>query len=209
MRVRFVPPLAIITALALAGGCSSSTRDDTADPTVPTTTEETTTTAAPDPFAVPEVIDEAYVNKVLAALDQVDGEALRRVVTNGTVQIEVSSMVRAIYNDPQFEQELGGLFKVFAEGLEPFKNPPGNRRRTVTRFGTGSPECIFTEVHSDFSAVLKAPPPDPPGEVEIVTLRPTQTGADPENHNPTPWSVSNSEVIKTGEVPAERARCDP
>jgi len=45
----------------------------------------TTTTAPADPYAVPEVIDAAYVNRVLAALYAIDGDTTREVLATGRV----------------------------------------------------------------------------------------------------------------------------
>lgn len=196
-------------ALALVGACSSSGSNETADTTVPTAPPETTTTAAGDPFAIPDVIDEAYVNRVLAALDQIDGDVLRSVVANGGINPEVPTMLRAIYNDPQYEEELDGLRRVLSRGLDNFKNPPGNRKSFVERLIEARRDCVFVEVKTDSSEVLKTVPPEPPNEVEIFTLRPTADGADPTGLNPTPWSVANAEIIDRGDVPPGRATCGP
>ena len=61
----WVLPQAVIAVGALTGcGGDGSGTADGPTATVPTT--------PPDPYAVPAVIDEAYVNRVLAALDQVE-----------------------------------------------------------------------------------------------------------------------------------------
>ncbi|MDP9404168.1 MAG: hypothetical protein M3P85_12775 [Actinomycetota bacterium] len=212
MHARIAPlVLGAVAVLTLAGGaCSSSKGSDRADPVVPVPTApaETTTTAAPDPFAIPEVIDEAYVNRVLAALDQVDGEALRRVVATEGIDADVLPMLRAIYNDPQFALELESLRSVLARGLDNFKTPPGNRKTTVARLISASPNCILLEAETEFSDVLRTETPDVPDEVELFTLRPTQQDANPSRVNPTPWSVGNAEVIKRGEMPKKRATCE-
>ena len=71
-RVRRVLRRVVALALLLTA-CSSGHRVPTAQvrPAPPTTA---------DPYAVPAVIDIAYVNRVLAALDQVDGDATREAV---------------------------------------------------------------------------------------------------------------------------------
>jgi len=194
----------VVAVLALGGGCSSKKANGSADPTVPTAPTETTATAAPDPFAVPEVIDEAYVNRVLAALYRVDGDALRRVVASGMVDAESRKILRAVYNDPQFELEFDGLTKTFAKGLERYKTPPGDRRTTVTKLRTAQPDCIFVETEVDFSEVVKSPPAWVDDVFRVLALERTQQETDPQNLNPTPWSISYTEVVKDGESPQEQ-----
>lgn len=70
MRARATPSVALLLTLALAllGSCSSNKDDPSAGATLPSSSTKpptTTTTTAADPFAIPKVIDEAYVNKVL------------------------------------------------------------------------------------------------------------------------------------------------
>lgn len=211
MPARVAPLLlAAATALALSGGSCSSDKSNGDDPTLPTTRQpSTTTTATPeDPYAIPDVIDEAYVNRVLAALDQIDGDVLRRVVANGGIDGEVPKMLRVIYNDPQYEIELESLRSLLGRGLSNFKSPPGNRNTVVSRLVTARDDCIFLEADTDFSEVLRVEPPDVPGEVELFALRPTQAGADPSRRNPTPWSIGHAEVIEAGATPKQRATCD-
>lgn len=212
MRARVAPLVAAaVTVLALAGGACSSGDDDSAGPTttMPAALPTTTTTTQPaDPYAIPEVIDEAYVNRVLAALDQIDGDVLRRVVANEGIDPEVLKMLRAIYNDPQYEIELEGFRALLSRGLGNFKSPPGNRKTIASRLITARRDCIFLEASTDFSEVLKAEPPDASDEREVFTLRPTQEGANPNGLNPTSWSVVNAEVIGHAEAPKSRATCD-
>lgn len=196
--------LASALALSLLAACSSSPGDDTADATVPTAPPlETTTTAAPDPFAVPEVIDEAYVNRVLAALYRIDGDVLRRVVADGEVPSDARRMLRAMYNDPQFELEFQGTLKTVARGLDRFKRPPGDRKTEVVKLMTARPDCIFVEVTVDFSDVVVSPPAAT-GDTHFLALQPTQPGADPQEINKTAWSIAYTEIVKKGEAPQEQ-----
>ena len=67
--------------------------------------------------------------------------------------------------------------------------------------------CIRAEVSIDYSQVAKSPPPRPPDEVNSLTLRPTQPGADSQHLNPTPWSISDVQVLKQGQEPKPEDRC--
>lgn len=163
---------------------------------LPTTVEDT--------FAVPDVIDAAYVNRVLAELNRIDGDFNRLLVKTHTVEPKARALLRAIFNDPALDDEMRSL-----ETLDygNFKRPPGNRRTTVTEVVTGRPTCILAKVTYDFSAVAVATG-SYPGEVDIVTLRPKQEGADPHGKNPTPWAFSHLEQIGADETPPDEARCD-
>ncbi len=198
--------VAVAMALALVGACSSSGSNETADTTVPTAPPETTTTAAGDPFAIPDVIDEAYVNRVLAALDQIDGDAVRDVVARGTITFESNARVRAIYNDPEYGQQAEGLRDLLAGDSARFKAPPGNRKTTVLRLMHANAECIFAAVKVDFSQVVVSPPSTAPDEFQALVLERTQLAADPEGLNPTGWSIRHDEVLRGGQEP-KAAKC--
>jgi hypothetical protein len=72
-----------VVALLLGLGALAACGDDgesgagTTTTTRPTTTSTTTTTEPEDPWAVPDQIDEAYVQRVLTELYRLDGEARR------------------------------------------------------------------------------------------------------------------------------------
>lgn len=199
--------LAVVGVVAIVvGACSPGGADDpeTTVPTLPTTVA---TTAVADPFAVPTVIDADYVNRVLAALNKVDGDLVRDLVERNALDVEASIRLRAIYNDPEFDQELESLIKLFGRGLSEFKRPPGDRRTLVVGIITASPTCVLTKVVHDYSNVVQSSQPQTADQIAIVTLRRTEPGADPRHLNPTPWSFSNTELLQPGdEIPA-RAAC--
>lgn len=190
----------------VAGACSPGGADGP-ETTVPTSATTVATTAVADPFAIPALIDAAYVDRVLAALNKVEGDLVRELVERNAVDTSARSRLRAIYNDPKFEQEFDSLIKLFGRGTAEFKRPPGDRVTTVTEVVSASPACILVRTSSDYSDVVVNPPPKEPGEVDVTTLRPTQAEADPENLNPTPWSVSSDESVSAVDAPPARARC--
>ncbi|HSH61493.1 MAG TPA: hypothetical protein VK988_17985 [Acidimicrobiales bacterium] len=197
--------LVLVAALALAAGCNGKAGGGPAATIPPSSTS---TSAPSDPYAVPAVIDEAYVNRVLAALDQVEGDVVRSLVANRVPQVDDTARLRAIYNDPQYQLEVDGLLRQAQRGVMAFKTPPGNRKTTVSRVITARPDCILVETSTDYSDVVLAPAPAGANEgVFLVTLRPTQPSADPHSLNVTPYSVSNSEVLRPGEAPKERSVC--
>lgn len=191
--------LAGVVVLAL-GACTRGDGRGT-DPTIPT---RPVVTSAADPYAIPGVIDAAYVNRVLAALNQIDGDFIRLLVQTRTLGPGARTLVRAIYNDPEFDVEVRSLETL---DFSLAKQPPGNRKSSVTEVVTASASCILAKVRSDYSAVVVTPE-DQPGKVEVVTLRPKQAGADPQSLNPTPWAYAHLGLIGVDEAPPDRARCD-
>ena len=78
------------------------------EPLGPTATvpQGTTTT---NPYAIPPVIDEAYVNRVLAAFDQVIGDAVRLVVKNRQLDEDVFYRLKAVSTGNAFQLKLTSL----------------------------------------------------------------------------------------------------
>ncbi len=66
----------LCAGLVVLAACSSGTKPG-GTATVPTAAPTTTTTAAADPWAVPATITPAYLDRVLAELDHIDGNAKR------------------------------------------------------------------------------------------------------------------------------------
>ena len=79
----------LLVGLVVLGACGGGD-DDALGPTA-TLPQATTTT---DPYAVPAVIDEAYVNRVLAGLDQAVGEVTRLVVSLSRFRLRPSIVSR-------------------------------------------------------------------------------------------------------------------
>ena len=80
--------MAVLLACAACGG-----NDKPLGPAA-TVPQATTTT---NPYAVPPVIDEAYVNHVLAGLDQAVGDITRLIVNDGRVSDEAADRLEALY----------------------------------------------------------------------------------------------------------------
>jgi hypothetical protein len=181
----------VAAALALISGACGGSDDEpsTTGATVPV--ESTTTSTAPaDPYAIPSdpsKIDKEYVDRVLAALSKVDGDAFRRYVE--TKQLSPLDLVplRAIYNDPEFQGQAEAFAKTPIRAPEEYHQPIGDRKITVNRLLTARLDCISAEVTYDASAIrLQAPPP----LTRYLALRHKQPGADPKNFNPTPWAIA-------------------
>jgi hypothetical protein len=171
--------------LVLATACSGARRADGPTATVRTEPETTTTT---NPYAVPAVIDAAYVNRVLAGLDQAVGDVVRLVVRSRTLPPEAVDRLRALYSDPaalQFEIDL--LQDSLADGLAGVRPDPGNVRTNVVQLLTVKPRCLFVKVSRDSSAV--AVTPDPRLSTQWMAVVPARTADGPSALNPTGWTL--------------------
>lgn len=160
-------------------------------------TNPTPAPVADDPaFAVPATIDEGYVTRVLAALDEVQGDVVRRIVETGAFAQADMIPLRAVFLDPELRAQTEG-FGGLVESMDRLRKPPGDNRTTVVRLVTARPDCIYAETTVDVSATVV----DPPAPfTSFVALRPSRPGNDPERHNPTPYSIA-------AEHPEERNPC--
>lgn len=176
--------VAVVVALS-AGGCGGGG----SAPEVPTATLQTAplATTTTNPYAVPAVIDEAYVNRVLAGLDHANGDILRLVVTRRTIPPEVIPRLKAIYIDEKLLQEVvDGLQGQLLRGVEGLRNPPGNQRTTVLELITAEPDCIFAKTDADASAVAVSP--EPSFNTQWVGLISAERAGRPvDQYNPTGW----------------------
>lgn len=155
MEIRRMAVGWLLAAGLVLGACSDSDQSDVPTATVPVAPP---TTVAPDPFAVPAIIDEAYVNRVLAALDAPIGDVLRLVVEERSVTPEAIEQLKAIYVNPEL---LALSIRSFEEdlrtGFAGYRLPPGDRTTTVKRLLSGRPDCLFVEVQRDYSTVATEP----------------------------------------------------
>jgi hypothetical protein len=155
--------LAAATALLLLAGTAACGDDDTeaAEPatvtsTTSTTTEPTTTTEPADPWAVPDEIDEAYVQRVLTKLYEIQGDATRTAVEEGAVAADSLQLLSSIYAD-----DLTPIFAniLATDALDQFvdyHHPPGDIAPLIDSLEKASPRCIWLRARLDYSAALRS-----------------------------------------------------
>ena|GEM_PF-6183967 len=173
----------LLTMSAAACDSSSGAERGTASNTVATEPAPTTTT---NPYAVPAVIDVAYVNRVLAGLDAALGDVVRLVYSTRTIPPDAVTRLRALYgNDQVLQLFLDGLQIDLRSGFRNYKPQIGNKSSVVTQLVTARPDCIFAQVHRDYSAIST----DTSAVVnpQWVALRPSTPGKPPGPENPTDW----------------------
>lgn len=89
---------------AVAAGCCLVAALVGCSPAEPTSPSATLGTAPPvtpttDPYAVPPVIDAAYVNRVLEFFDASMGDVLRMVMRDRTIPQEAYDRMKALYSN--------------------------------------------------------------------------------------------------------------
>jgi hypothetical protein len=184
--------MAFLAASLALTACSSSARHASAPPP--------TSTPAADPYAIPAVITPAYVNSVLAALNHVNGDAVRSLLAAGKVTDTVRLDLRAVYNDPLYQHELSIADETLHGDLANIRRPPGDRSTTALNVISASQTCIFAKTESDFAKVVRDQ--SPRAGSEYFELTRTQPGTDPTRLNPTPWSMTfNTSYVAPKSVP--------
>ena len=200
MRVRWSRALVVLIVLV-------SCRGDGKDPvvpsaTVPTAPPQTTTT---NPYAVPETIDAAYVNRVLAGLDAANGDVTRMVVATKTIPREAADRLKTLYaTDELLNFVYDSISRDLANGLRDYRSNPGNHQTTVKTVITAKPRCLYVEARRDFSQVSARGAP--PLEQMWIVLVPTPLARDPFKMNPVGWAFVY-EGFQQGGTPPQGAPC--
>ncbi len=176
-----------LAALLLVAACAGD--DDSKAVPSATVPAAPATTATTNPDAIPEVIDAAYVNRVLAGLDAAVGDIVRLVVRTQDIPPEAVERVKAVFLTREGQNlVLAGLSQDIREDFRAYQENPGNKRSTVTELLTATRQCIFAEVNRDYSAVTANRDSTP--AVEWVVLKPADRARGPMSYNPTPWAFA-------------------
>lgn len=192
--------LVVVVGLVVAGtaGCK---RDGgaTADTTVPTapSTSASTTTAVADISTIPAVIDEAYLNRVLAALDEVETQATRLIAANKRVVPPAAVLLKSIYSSDEFTILVDGWNRAMLTDPETqaLKADDPGRQTTVKSIISASRECVYVAVSRLFLRTGHTLP-------DYISLQPLDRTNDPEHHNPTAWMVGSSGVRNDNQQPS-------
>jgi hypothetical protein len=212
----------LVALCLVAGACSGGGGDDDGrtGPTVPpgdevsttTTTappgSTTTTSLPPEAYAVPDVIDQAYVQRVVSAYDKVLGDAIRAMVRDRGISDEFLKNLVAIYTQPQFEVQQRLWTSAVAEGdLDNRPAEPGDPVTVIRDIVRADQRCVIAGIDRDFRPTLR--PDIEPTESEqpdYVVLVRKREAPDPNRVNPTPWIMSFDGFKTDGTVPVNS--CD-
>jgi hypothetical protein len=148
----------------------------------------TSTTVAPNPDIVPQVITADYVNAVFKVLNHLDGDVTRSLVADKSITPQDYAILRAIYNDPLYNEEVKIAQQSLQQDTSNVRKPPGDRLTTVVELIDTSPTCLFVETRSTYDDVLIHP--TPPAASEYWALKPKQPNADSNQLDPTPWALA-------------------
>ena len=193
--------LAVAVLLALAA-CRSG---GAAEPrtTVPTAASTTTTTAVS--YDVPAVIDVPYIEKVMAALDHVDGEAARRAATQRKLDPEFFKYYSSIYTDRYFKLVQRAWLQIAGDKFKLLVASPGDPETTVERVIRADSQCIFFQAKRDYASQLLGPEgSQAPRYVALVPLPPERNLG---GTNPTPWIMSLDGRNVDGSEPKPEDEC--
>lgn len=188
----------VLVAVLLVGACNGgggASVDDTLPPPV-----DTTSTTAVD-YSVPALIDAAYVEKVMAALDRVYGDAIRTLAAERQITEDFLTRLAAIYGDRFFRLAQDAWVKDVAAGLPDLKPNPGDPVTKVSTVVRAEPTCVVAAVTRDFGATRTAPRPSP--NQHYIAFVPKPPGRDPRALNPTPWIMSYDGFTSSGAPPVE------
>ncbi len=175
--------VAVASGSLLASACSSSKAGVTAArPTVATAVASTTTT---DPYAVPPVIDVAYVNRVLAGLDAAVGDVVRFVVKTNPAPHDITLRLKPLYSDRAAALQLEGFHQDSLRNFSGYRDLPGNQVSAVLELVSATSNCIFAHVKRDYAPVVKTPNAELADQwMAVVPKDPTR---DPAHYNATGW----------------------
>jgi hypothetical protein len=178
----------VVLVSALAAACSGG--GDTSRSASPTVREEPSTTTAPvvPVDLVPAVIDVAYIQRVIDALDHVEGDAVRELVRAGVPNRAFYERLRAVYLDPEFQRVQTSIGASAANGLQGVAEHPSDPVTRISRLITASAECIFVGVDRNFGPMFKEPPTAEERHTFLALGR-TKSALDPAHHNPTAWMI--------------------
>ena len=195
----------VVMLLATACGSSHPTSTPTTAST-PAPTPATTiaaqapttipapTTTAPHTAAVPATITVAYVNAVLAQLNHVYGDAVRRSVVAGRLTSQAANDLKAIYSAPLGAEEKTLFSETVAAGLGNIRPVPGDPITSVQKLLYTSASCIYAKVQTNSDPILIRPLP--PLADEFMGLR-HPASKQRRSLNPTSWIFFFDLVNKT------------
>lgn len=185
----------LLAAVALLGACSGGDGGRT-DDTLPPRGSSTTSTTVD--YSVPAVIDVAYVEKVMEALDHVYGDAIRILAREREITKDFLEHLAAIYGDRFFELAQRAWVREVADELPTLAEHPRDPTTEITELVQATPECVVARVFRDFGPTRKTPPKPTPQR--FIALIP-QRDRDVSRLNPTPWIMSYDGYTDTGAIP--------
>ncbi len=191
----------LVCAASLVAACSPSIVRASGTATVPTGASIPTTTTTADPWAVPAVIDVAYLNRVLAELDHIDGDAYRDARAMNAVTpryLELERSIRA--DDTEVALNTKILQAELGRNWANVRTPLGDRHTKVLKMISAPAPCIFATVTIDLDDYTVSPVKFPPWSIALLSASPT-------TDNPTHWVLAEDGFNPDGSTPSATSAC--
>lgn len=187
----------VLVAALLLGACNGG--GEGSDDTLPPRPSTTDTTAVD--YSVPEVIDVAYVEKVMAALDRVYGDAIRTLARERQITQAFLERLAAIYTPAEFKLAQDIWVRDVASGLDGLLPNPGDPTTAVNRLARAEPTCVVAAVKRSFAATRSRPDKEtPPWYIALIPR------SAPSGLNPTPWIIAFDGFKDDGSEPRDPCR---
>lgn len=194
--------MVLLFAVLAGGACFGRAGGRGTADTLPPPVSTTATTAVS--YAVPAVIDQAYVAKVMAALDHVYGEAVRHLAQTRRIDDQFLKYLVAIYTDRYFKLAEDAWAQEVAHGLTRLASSPADPRTTVDAVVRADRSCVVLRVERDFGPTTAGPTDETPQR--FVGLVPISDDRNQDHMNPTPWAMSYDGYTSTGAEPEDPCR---
>lgn len=184
--------LVVAWASACDGGAGGT--EDTLPPE-----ESTTTTVAS--YAVPDVIDAAYVGRVMQALDHVYGDAVRHLAQTRRVDEEFLKPLVAIHNPRIFGLVQDLWVKTQAHNFPFLSAAPADPLTRMDRLIRADRDCVLLEGDRDVTPLFTQE--DATNHDRYVALVPLRPERNPDRINPTPWVINFVGQQSDGSAPPD------
>lgn len=192
---------AVLVGVLAGVGCSDPDDDAARGPSATVRNEPaTTTTSVVAVDQVPAVIDVAYVQRVIDALDHVMGDAVRALVAAKAPDRAFYERLRAVYLDPEFERVQADFGRLAADELRALREDPGDPVTKVDRLISGASSCVFAKVTRTFGPALRDEPAREDTE-SFLALGLKRAELDPSKRNPTAWAIGFDGSYASGGEP--------
>ena len=193
LAVAALPLLLVLTACGGGGHGGGSAAAST-----PATSAAPTTSTTLTPIdQVPAVITVEYVQRVMDALDKVEGNLTRKLYADKLPSPEWRNGLMAIFVAKGFDDAEAAFGRDAANAFENYRNPPGDPISKVHRVDDFSNTCIVAEARRDLSAFFTRAPSEDSLE-GVLILQAKDPSKDPAGVNPTAWTIYGSGLAKPG-----------
>lgn len=151
-----------------------------------------------DPFAVPDEIDEEYLQRVADELMAIRTDAVRLAVELNTEDAdpdeELASLIGSIFTQASLAAAVNNFTDIVRANNvdEVFVAPEemGEQRLEVFEYVGGGPDCVTFTGQFDFSATQVEFADDPPYFVVVLLHQPEE-----EDINPSGWKIAENQEL--------------